>query len=60
MLLGGLCLVIGIVLAAVIQALMAAQEQNGGWLTDELMAAVVARKAPWNSLTWPVIESRTR
>jgi NADH-quinone oxidoreductase subunit E len=24
----------------VIQALMAAQEQNGGWLTDELMAAV--------------------
>ena len=26
--------------SAVIQALMAAQEQNGGWLTDELMAAV--------------------
>ena len=26
--------------SAVIQALMVAQEQNGGWLTDELMAAV--------------------
>ena len=26
--------------SAVIQGLMAAQEQNGGWLTDELMAAV--------------------
>jgi len=26
--------------SAVIQALIAAQDQNGGWLTDELMAAV--------------------
>lgn len=26
--------------SAVIQSLMAAQEQNGGWLTDELIAAV--------------------
>jgi NADH-quinone oxidoreductase subunit E len=26
--------------SAVIQGLMAAQDQNGGWLTDELMAAV--------------------
>jgi len=26
--------------SAVIQGLMAAQEQNGGWLTDELIAAV--------------------
>ena len=26
--------------SAVIQGLMAAQEQNGGWLTDEIMAAV--------------------
>lgn len=26
--------------SAVIQALIAAQEQNGGWLTDELIAAV--------------------
>ena len=26
--------------SAVIQGLMAAQEQNGGWLTDEIIAAV--------------------
>ena len=26
--------------SALIQGLMAAQEQNGGWLTDELIAAV--------------------
>ncbi len=28
--------------SAVIQSLMAAQEQNGGWLSDELVAAVAA------------------